>query len=630
MNVELVVRLGARARVRRVLIGLACLLLPLDPALAAPQYQHGISLLHELKYPADFEHFDWVNPSAPKGGALVLSASEPVRNFSGAWGTSVTSAPGIEKTVDRLFVQAADELGALYGVLADGVALSRDRKSLYIRLHEKARWHDGVPVTTDDVRYSFEVLEKTDLNSAFILRAWLKSIEIVNEREFVIHHRDVFTQSDLGQLANVHIRPAHYYVDRDPGKVTLEPPVGSGPYRVADFDQGYVVYERMADYWGRDLPVNRGRFNFDTIRYDVYRDATITRQAIRKGLIDVYEESDILHWHTSYDDPSLRARGLVQATRSLDLYIGPRWGLAFNLSREKFSDVRVREALTLMFDFEWQNRVFHFNEQRRAGSYFSGSPFAASGLPSQEELAILEPYRDRLDERVLTQAFELPVSTGRGVNRSAMLRAHELLIEAGWTLDEGRWKGANGQALVVEVAANHGWAKRLLLPYVESLVALGVDARFRFLEGVTAMSYKRKRRFDLYFKNYDVPNPPLPILPMAFHSARADMEGAGNINAIRDPVVDDLILRAQRAANLNEATVILRALDRVLSWGFYDILLSAPDHERFVYWVKFGRPDDAKARFAFLTDGYLEVIDSWWARGSEGGETAYQESEGQP
>ncbi len=548
----------------------------------------------------------------------MLSTSAPIRNFAGGWGTSVASAAGISRTVDRLFVRSADELGAFYGQLADGVALSADRKSLYIRLHARARWHDGVPITTKDIRYSYDVMDKTDIGGLMRMRAWLDSFEFVNAREFVVHHRDVFTQSDLDGLANLHIRPAHYYVNRDPGKATLEPPLGSGPYRVAGFDHGYVEYERVPGYWGRDLPVNRGRFNFDRIRYDVYRDATIARQAIQKGLIDLYEESDNLHWHTSYDASSLRARGVVQATRRVRRYVGPQWGLVFNVSREKFSDVRVREALTLLFDFEWQNRVFHFGAQRRAASYFSGSPYAASGLPSPAELAILEPYRDQLDERVLTQAFRLPVSSGRGNNRAAMARAHALLSAAGWTLHQGRLRDANGQPLVVEVGTRDGWSKRLLLPYVEALKAVGVDARLRLLEGVTAVSYKRQRRFDLFFRDYEVPNPPLPLLPVAFLSAGADTQNGMNIGGIRNPVVDDLILRAQKAPNLNEVTVTLRALDRVLSWGYYDILLSAPDDERFVYWDKFGRPDDEAAQFAFLTDGYVAVIDSWWARGLQG------------
>lgn len=615
MIYKFVTRLEAPGRVWCRLLCLTCLTIATGLANAALSYQHGISLIHELKYQEGFTHFDWVNPSAPKGGSLLLATAQPIRNFSGAWNTSVQSAAGIHKTADRLFIKSADEPAALYGLLADGVALSSDRKSLYVRLHEAARWHDGKPLTTMDVQYSFDVLDKTALQVSFLVKAWLDSLEVLNSREFVLHHRNQFKQKDLDVLTTVHIRPAHYYGDRDPSKATLEPPIGSGPYRVAGFDRGHVEYERVADYWGRDLPVNRGRHNFDTIRYDVYRDATVARQAVKKGLFDVYVEGNNMHWHNSYED--LQERGLAKDTHRSDSSIGPRWVLAFNLNREKFRDVRVREALALMFDFEWQNRIFHYGSQRRATGYFAGSPYSTQTLPSPEELAILQPYRDRLDERVFNQVFELPVSEGRGINRVALERAHKLLLDAGWRLDEGRWKDAQGRPLVVEVATQHGWAKRVLLPYVEALERLGIDARLRFLESVAAVGYRTNRRFDLYLKNYDVPNPPFSLLPMAFSSTAAEATNGSNLNAISDPVIDDLIAQAQQAPDLTEATPVLKSLERVLSWGFYDIFLNVPDDERFVYKKKFGRPSNGDANFVLFSDGFVSSLDSWWALESQ-------------
>lgn len=618
MICQFAARTEVSARVWCRLLWLTCLAMFTGLANAAPSYQDGISLIHELKYPSGFTHFDWVNPSAPKGGSLLLATKRPIRNFSGAWNTSVQSADGIHKTADRLFIKSADEPAAVYGLLADGVALSSDRKSLYVRLHEAARWHDGQPLTTVDIQYSFDVLDKTALHISYAVRAAIASLEILNPREFVLHHRNQFKQDDINFLTTVQIRPAHYYSDRDPSKATLEPPIGSGPYRVADFDHGYVKYERVADYWGRDLPVNRGRHNFDTIRYDVYRDATVARQAVKKGLFDVFVEGDNMHWHESYHD--LQELGLARDTHRSESNIGPRWVLAFNLNREKFRDVRVREALALMFDFEWQNRVFHYGSQRRATGYFVGSPYSAATLPSPEELTILQPYRDRLDERVLNDIFELPVAEGRGVNRMALERAHKLLFDAGWRLDEGRWKDALGRPLVVEVATENGWAKRLLLPYVDALVRLGIDAHLRFLDNVAAVSYRRNRKFDLYLKNYDMPNPPFSLLPLAFSSTAAEANNGGNLNAISEPVVDDLIARALKAPNLTEATPVLKSLDRVLSWGFYDILLNVPDEERFVYKEKFGRPSNGQANFVFFVDGFVTSIDSWWVLQGQGTE----------
>ena len=595
-------------------LALAAVLLATAGLAAQPPYQHGISLLHELKYPAGFTRFDYADPAAPKGGRLTLATTGPVRNFSGAWGTGVANAAGLERTMDRLFTRSADEPSALYGLLIDGVALSDDRTALFLRLHKDARWHDGVPVTTGDLRFSYDAMEATSLAGKIYLRSWVASLEIVNDRELVIRHRDAFTHANLLALATFPVRPAHYYANRDPGKPTLEPPLTSGPYRIAGFDPDHVVYARVADYWGRDLPVNRGRHNFDTIRYDVYRDATVAREAFRKGLLDVFWETDVRYWHTAYDVPARASGDLRQDTRQVSRHIGLARALAFNLAREMFRDVRVREALTLAFDFDWQNRVFHYASQQRALSYFAGSSLAADGLPGEDEVALLEPYRDRLDARIFTEPFRLPASNGRGPNREALDRSRRLLAEAGWTLVDGRLEGPRGEPFALEIATQNAWAQRLLLPYVESLAVLGIDARLRLLENVTAVKFKRQRRFDMYFRGHDLLNPPMSQLRTYFGSDSAEREMGGNLAGIRDPVVDALIELAMRAPDMETAEVACRALDRVLLWGFYHIPLNMPDVERFLYWDKFGRADESAAVYEYLEGGLARLIDSWWMR----------------
>ena len=577
-----------------------------------PPYRHGISLLHDLKYPADFKHFDYVNPSAPKGGTLNLSTTWPVRNFSGAWGTGVANAAGLERTMDRLFTRSADEPSALYGWLADGVALSADGKSLFIRLHEKARWRDGVPITASDIRFSYDVMDATSLAGKSYLKSWVESFEVVNARELVIRHKDVFTQSNLLALASFPVRPAHYYADRDPGETTLDPPLVSGPYRIAGSDRNHVTYERVEDYWGRDLPINRGRYNFQTIRYEVYRDATVAREALRKGLFDVFMETDIRYWVDSYDIPAVQTGRIRKDTRNISRYIGLAQALVFNLRREVLRDARVREALTLAFDFEWQNRVFHHDSQRRALSYFAGSSFAARGLPSAAESVLLAPYRDQLPTRVFTQSFDLPRSSGRGSHREALQRARRLLAEAGWTLEDGRLQDARGQPFELELATQWAWAKRLLLPYIESLRVLGVDARLRLLENVIAVKYKRQRRFDMFLVGRDLVNPPMGQLHTYFSSEGAGRDLGGNLAGIQDPVVDTLIEMAQSAPDMETAAVVCRALDRVLLWGFYHLPLNMIDEERILYWDKFGRPNESAAVYEHLLDGLARIIDNWW------------------
>ena len=433
----------------RVLVA-ASLMLATAGLAERPAYQHGISLLHDLKYPTHFTHFDYANPAAPKGGGLTLATTAPIQSFSGAWGTGVANAAGLERTFDRLLVRAADEPSALYGLLLDGIALSDDGKSLFIRLHPTARWHDGVPVTAADLLFSYEVMDATSLAGKIYWRTWVKSFEIVNPRELVIRNRDVFTQAHLLALTTFPIRPAHYYADRDPGKPTLTPPLTSGAYRIADFSRDHVTYARVDDYWGRDLPVNRGRGNFDRIRYDVYRDQTVAREAFRKGLIDVFWETDVRYWNASYDTPALRNGGLVKEIRQVRRTIGFAQALAFNLEREMFRDVRVREALTLAFDFEWQNRVLHHDSQSRALSYFAGSSLAAVGRPSEPEIALLDPYRNQLPDRVFTEAFELPSSLGRGPHWAALERARaparrSRLGVRRWPADESRGRAVRAR-----------------------------------------------------------------------------------------------------------------------------------------------------------------------------------------
>ena len=323
------------------------------------------------------------------------------------------------------------------------------------------------------------------------------------------------------------------------------------------------------------------------------------------------------YWHTSYDTPASSAGRLRRDTRKVGKSIGQERTLTFNLEREMFRDARVREALTLAFDFEWQNRVFHYDTQYRALSYFAGSSLAARGLPSTEEVALLAPYRDRLPERVFTEPFRLPVSIGRGPHHQALEQARGLLADAGWTLVDGRLENADGKPFTFEIATQNAWAKRLLLPYIDSLAHLGIEASLRLLDNVTAVRFKRERRFDMYFRGLDFLNPPMAQLRTYFGSANAEAGMGGNLGGIRDPIVDDLIELAQRAPTLEAATIVCRALDRVLLWGFYQIPLNTPEEERFLYWDKFGRADEAAAIYEYLDGGLARVIDSWWVRDIE-------------
>ena len=454
------------------------------------EFRHGVSILHELKYPPDFRHFAFVNPDAPKGGTLVMPSLTDFNTLSPL--LTFERAPGSNWVHETLLLRAGDEPVAYYGSLAEQIALGADRRSIAFRLHPGARWHDGVPITSNDVKFTFDAI-KADVTSSTIRMAspWFESVDIVNDREFVI--RTIADPSlSLTPLARyIPIMPAHYWADKDPTKTTLTPPLGSGPYRIAAVEKGrFVRYERVPDYWGRDIPVNRGRFNFDTILYDVYRDATVAREALRKGLLDVWLQwgHDIL----AFDTPARDKGWLVQGKRRSRMTIGARFWLILNNRRHPFDDARVREALSLAFDFEWQNRALFTGRLTRADSYFQNSVFAATGLPSESELKLLEPFRHLIPERVFTEAFRFPRTSGVGRNRSGLMRAQALLAEAGWQMRDGVLVGEGGEPLNIEFLARVPAEQRRLLPYVDALTTLGIESRIRMVEG--AQYFNRLRR----------------------------------------------------------------------------------------------------------------------------------------
>ena len=570
----------------------AALLVTVSSAAAEPRYEHGISFFHELKYPADFTHFDYINPDAPKGGVLVLSTQSDFNTLTIF--TDFVPAPATVRLMyDSLVLLGTEEMGNFYGRLADGLSVSDDKRTLFIRLHPEARWHDGASITTRDVKFTLDLLESIIRFRAVV--SWVQSVEILNEREIALRLASELTLSNLISLSWIPIMPAHYWEDKDPTRVTMEPPLGSGPYRIAEVRQGrHIRFERVPDYWGRDIPVNKGRFNFDQIRYDVYRDATVAREAFRKGLFDTWGEGDIRYWATGYDIPARDKGWLVMDRLDSRGVVGVNRVIALNNRRDKFKDPRVREALTLAVDFEWQNRVLHFGQLERALSNFSGEPsFEARGLPGEGELALLEPFRNQLPQRVFTEVFEFPRSTGSGSNRASLERARALLAQAGWRIADGVLVNSAGEPFEIEFLLANLAHQRTLLPYLGTLKRLGITGRIRLVEGAQFVNLNRKFDYDARITQSYLVSPPIISLPYYFHSKWASqvLGRRGNIAGIADPVVDALIAEAIKVTTLEEMAIACRALDRVLLWGFYQIPLDAIAPFRIVYWNKFGRPE---------------------------------------
>lgn len=568
----------------------------------ALEFRHGISQIpnYDLKYPRDFAHLDYVNPDAPKGGALMLSYS-----YGPVSATPTSKPPGYQLSYDYLLERAGDELSGFYGSLAESVALSADRQSIVFRLRPEARWHDGTPVTATDVKFSLDTFRKDYMSSGWGgILDWITGVEAPGPLTVVVHgDSDVAKQVHI--MGFIPIVPAHYWLERDVTQPTHEPPLQSGPYRLTKVSpQGrYFMYRRVPDYWGRDLPINRGRFNFDTIRYERHLDGVVAREALRAGLIDVWTESDSRHWLFSYDVPASERGWLRKGTLGSGAVRGARLRLVLNTRRQPLDDPLVREALTYAFDFEWQNRALHGGERQRAHSFFADSMFASSGLPDAAEVTLLEPYRARLPEAVFNRVFSFPGSDGIGVDRQGLSRARQLLAVAGFEVRDNVLVDRTGEPFTIEFLCASPTNARILLPYVHGLAALGIRARIGMVESVSLTNRRRSGDFDALLLLGFMEVPPSWQLRPYFHSAS---ETYWNPSGIDHPAVDALVDTALGAADLHVFVSALRALDRVLLWNYYHIPLDVLDDTRIVYWDKFGRPEQPDGMFI------APFPDGWW------------------
>jgi microcin C transport system substrate-binding protein len=610
---------------KRSLAALAICLIPMfaganDPDLQlqarqthAFEYRHGHSPVFELKYCGDFSHFDYVNPGAPRGGELRLSVAGTFNSFN-HWAGRGRSAEGLtghnSLLYDRLLVRSADEPAARYGLLAEGVAVDDDFEWVAFKLRDGAYFHDGRPITVDDVTFTFELLKEH--GSAMIRTNLRDVIEVrqIGEREilFINNPEGTNNRNVIEHLGSMEILPKHYWQLRDPTRTTTTPPLGSGPYRIADHQPGrYVLYERDPEYWANDLPALRGRFNFDRIKFDYYRDESMRRQALKNGAFDLMLEQVAKSWTLDYDFDGYHAGLFIKDHQHLAEPAGLFWAITWNLRRSRFQDHRVREALWLLFDFEYTNRVQRHNYYDPSYSLFQGSTMAHRGLPSPAELDLLEPFRDLLPERVFTEPYAPPPGSGYGYNRQNKMRAIDLFREAGWEIQNGRLVSPSrgGEQFHIEFIVIAPALVRLLMPYMATLERLGIATSARAVEQSNFLNRMQQRQFDATRQNF-APGP-LPSLNLRHQFGSTAAQQAGSINwpGINNAAVDHLINAIIAARTEDELLAATRALDRVLLWNFYYIPGLADTGLRHVYWNRFGRPNsDALHRPVH--------IDTWW------------------
>jgi microcin C transport system substrate-binding protein len=597
-------RHAARVRVFLIIASLLVMALPAPAAEtgAMVHTRHAIAMFGEPKYPPNFRHFDYVNPDAPKGGLLRLGAAGTFDSFNPY---IIKGNPAAGIGAETLTVASADEPFTRYGLIAETITWPDDRSWVEFTLRREARWHDGQPITVDDVIYSFEILKSKGAPEFRFYYRPIEKAERTGERSV----RFTFNQAGNRELpliaGEIPVLPKHYWESRDFERTTLEPPLLSGPYRIAAFEAGrFVLVERVADYWGRDLPVNRGTDNFDRIRTDYFRDETVLRQALKAGTLDFRVENQAKAWALDYDTPAVRAGWLIKKAFPHERPAGMQ-AFVLNTRRAVFADRRVREAINYAFDFEWTNRILFFDQYTRTKSYFANSELASSGLPEGEERAMLERYRDRLPAEVFEREFTVPETDGSGWPRQNLETALRLLQSAGWEVRDMRLVNATtGEPMRFEILIVQPAFERIILPFIRNLRRLGIDARLRLVDESQYINRIRAFDFDMTVLSWGQSHSPGNEQRNFWTSAAADSPGSRNWAGIKDPVVDDLVEAVITAPDRETLKARTHALDRVLLWGFYVIPNWHVNVDRVLYWDKFGYPETGKPLGALL--------DTWW------------------
>jgi len=572
-------------------VAIALLLALATAAVAEEPYRgHGMAMHGGVKYPPGFKHFDYVNPNAPKRGAIKLGAIRTFDSFNPFIIKGVV-ADGIGLTFDTLMVGSADEPFSMYGLIAESIETPKDRSWVIFNLRPEARFRDGSPVTADDVIFSFDILVQ---KGKPFYRAFYGNVA---KAEKLGANRVKFTFKPgenrelpliLGGLA---VMSKAYWQGRDFARTTLEPPLGNGPYRVERFDAGRsVTYRRVEDYWAKDLPVNVGRYNFDRIRYEYYRDPTILREALKAGDLDFREENQSKAWATAYDIAAVRDGQMVKKNFPNENVAGMQ-AFVFNLRRPMFQDRRVREALIQLFDFEWTNRNLFYGQYTRTRSYFANSELASSGLPKDGELEILERFRGRIPDEVFVQEYTLPVFDGSGSVRDGIRRALRLLKQAGWRVKDRKLVTPEGEPLSFEIMLISPEFERVVLPYVRNLGKLGIKVRVRLVDAAQYINRLNEFDYDMIVGGWGQSLSPGNEQRIYWSSKAAAAPGSQNYAGIKDPVIDELVELVIAAPDRESLVQRTRALDRVLLWGQYVIPNWHIPYDRMIFWDKFGIPE---------------------------------------
>jgi microcin C transport system substrate-binding protein len=584
----------------------AVLLVALGGVAAAQAANRGIgfAMRGEPRYKAGFKSFEYVNPAAPRGGTVVygtIGGFDSLNPFI----VKGESAAGLGNLFETLMVSSLDEPFSKYGLLAETVEWPDDRSWVTFTLNARARFHDGQPVTAEDVVWTFETLRA---KGAPFYRYYYKDVEKVDATSprTVRFSFGAKPNPELMLIVSeLPVLPKHYWQDKDFEATTLAPPVGSGPYRVKSVDPGRsIVYEFDNSWWGKDLPVNVGQNNFAAIRYDYYRDEGVEREAFKAGNIDIHVESTAKEWVTGYEIPAVQ-RNLIIKRKIPDNTPAGMQAFVFNTRREVFRDPKVREALSYAFDFEWSNKNLFYGEYTRSSSYFANSEFAATGLPGAAELKLLQKYKGRIADEVFTKAYQPPRTDGSGELRDGLRTALRLLGEAGWRVNGGKLVDSrSGKEMKFEILLVQPAFERIVLPFKQNLQRLGVEASVRTVDTAQYQNRVDSYDFDMVVTTWGQSLSPGNEQRDFWGSQAADTPGSRNLAGIKSPVIDELIEQIVSAPTRDDLVAACRALDRVLLWGHYVIPQWYQSSYRVLYWDRFAQPQ--------VMPRYSIGIDTWW------------------
>jgi len=583
-------------------------------ASAASVERHGLSFFGDLRYAPDFTHFAYVNPAAPKGGPFSQMGRATYYNQSlntfdtlNPYNQRGNGAQGIELIYDTLMTPAGDEKSAMYGRLASSVLVTDDGLTYRFRLRREARFHDGAKLTSADVVATFEALKADGYETIRMALRDLTAVEADGDHEVVMRFKPGRARDVPLTAAGMPIFSKAYLAKQPFNQSSLDIPLGSGPYRIKKFEQGrFIEYERVADYWGAGLPVMKGRFNFDSVRYEYFRDRTAGLEGFKARAYLFREEFTAREWATAYDFPAVRD-GRVKIDTLPDESFSGVQGWFINTRRPKFFDRRVREAINLLFDFEWTSKNLMYDAYKRTVSFFQNSDMMAQGKPSPAELKLLDPFRDRLPEEVFEAPWVPPVSDGSGEDRELRRQALALLKDAGFTIQQSRLVDVRGEPLTIEFLDFDGSMERHTSRFMGHLKKVGIEATYRVVDPAQFQLRLQNFDFDMVVRRYSFAAYPGDELRAYFSTEAARTRGSYNVAGIADPAVDAMIAAALSAENAAALVTACQALDRVLRAGRYWVPQWYSGQHRLAFWNVFDRPPE-KPRYE------LGALDTWWSK----------------